>query len=73
MDDMLVVQLLRAEESLADKCVTHVQFNVFMLEEKPTMWFVGSFSKKHGTWEVCTNNFNDFAKDVKVKFIQLAP
>ena len=73
MDDDLVVQLLRAEKSLADRCVTHVQFNVCMLEEKPTMWLVASFSKKHGTWKECTNDFSDFVKDVKVKFIQLAP
>jgi hypothetical protein len=70
MDDVLEVQLLRAEETLADKCVTHVQFNVFMSEEKPTMWLVGGFS---GTWEKCTNDFSDFVKDVKVKFIQVAP
>lgn len=73
MDDVLEVQLLRAEKSLADKCVTHVQFNVFMLEEKPTMWLVGSFSKKLGTWEACTNNYGDFVKDVKVKFVQSVP
>lgn len=65
MDDSLIVQSLRAEKFLADRNTMFVQFSVFMHNGKPEIWFISPFHKVEGTWEELTNNFNDFAKDVK--------